>query len=404
MPVSSKKVFYSRNIKILWLSLLVSASGDAIYQIALIWLVLDISGSSSFTGLVAMSAYLPAMLFGLYAGVLSDKYDRLRLMIISNLNQALTVLLIPFLLFMDIKAILLIGVLAFIRSAFSTIFPPSLNSLIPTIVPRDQIVRTNSLITTSHQLAYLIGPGIAGLLLSFLSINGLFIIDGLSFVVSIALLKFVRVPRKKVQPVRSASSWKELKNGFLFVMKNRNLSLMFFLTVINNLFIMGPAIVGMPIFIKDYLHGTSSDWAYVEACMGLGMLIGSILVYRFGSLINNGRLLAFGMILDGITYTFFYFVHSVPVAWILITIHGAAIPMITIGRTAIIHTHTENRYHGRLFSMVHLSVVGVTAVSSALIGIIASFAPIQWIFFYIGIGAALCGIIAISIKSFRELT
>jgi len=166
---------------------------------------------------------------------------------------------------------------------------------------------------------------------------------------------------------------------------------------------MGPAVIGMPIFIKEHLKGTTADWAYVEAFMGLGMLIGSALVYRYNSKINNGRLLILGMVLDGLTYTLFFFVNSLPAALIFITIHGAAIPMITISRTAVIHTHTDNKYHGRLFSMVHLSVVGVTAISAALIGIIAEYVQIQWIFFFIGLGAASCGVVGVFIKPLREL-
>lgn len=403
MPETSKKAFSTPNIKFLWSALLISSSGDAVYQIALIWLVLDLSGSSSFTGFVAMSAYLPAILLGLYAGVLSDKYNRMRLMILSNISQALTVLLLPFLLFLDIRSILLIGVLAFLRSSFSTLFPPSLNSFIPNIVNENEIVRTNSLIATSQQLAYLLGPAAAGLILGFLSVHGLFIVDGLSFIVAIVLLKMIRVPAIETPPRSETSSWSNLKDGLRLVLSNPILRLMFILTIVNNLFIMGPAIVGMPVFIKDHLHGSSSDWAYVEACMGLGMLIGSVLVYRYNTFINNGRLLATGMVLDGITYAFFYWVNSVPMALIMITVHGAAIPMITIGRTAIIHKHTENRYHGRLFSMVHLSVVGVTTVSAGLTGMAASVFPVEWVFFYIGIGAAACGVVAFMNRNFRNL-
>ena len=84
-----------RNIRLLWLAQVISSAGDAIYQIALLWLVFDITGSSTITGLIAMAAFMPAMLFGLYAGVVADKYSRKLIMIFSNLSQALTVIIIP---------------------------------------------------------------------------------------------------------------------------------------------------------------------------------------------------------------------------------------------------------------------------------------------------------------------
>ena len=100
-----------RNISLLWLAQVVSTAGDAIYQIALLWLVLDITGSSTITGLIAMAAFLPAMLFGLYAGVIADKYNRKLIMIFSNLSQALTVIIIPIMLYFGYNNILLIGFL-----------------------------------------------------------------------------------------------------------------------------------------------------------------------------------------------------------------------------------------------------------------------------------------------------
>ena len=89
------KKYQNRNLGLLWSAQAISQSGDAIYQLALIWLVLDMTNSSIITGIVAMSAYLPALIFGLYAGVFSDRLNRLRLMIFANAGQALTVLLIP---------------------------------------------------------------------------------------------------------------------------------------------------------------------------------------------------------------------------------------------------------------------------------------------------------------------
>ncbi len=105
--------YEKRNISLLWLAQIISAAGDAIYQIALFWLVLDITGSSTTTGLIAMAAFLPAMLFGLYAGVISDKYNRKLIMIFSNFSQALTVIVIPVLLYFGYKNMLLIGFFAF---------------------------------------------------------------------------------------------------------------------------------------------------------------------------------------------------------------------------------------------------------------------------------------------------
>jgi len=393
-----------RNISLLWLAQIISTAGDAIYQIALFWLVLDITGSSTTTGLIAMAAFLPAMLFGLYAGVISDKYNRKLIMIFSNLSQALTVIIIPIILYFGYENILLIGILAFVRASFSTFFPPALNAFVPMITSKDRLVSVNSILATSGQLAYLIGPLAAGLILSVVSIQYLFILDSTSFLIAILILTFIILPAQTKKPEKQFISIKEIFGGIKYIKEHKPLGALFILTIINNFFIMGPAFVGMLILVKDSLGGTASQYAFVESGLAFGMLIGSIFVYRIKNRINIGKLLLIGMILDGITYSLMYFAGSVNYVLLFIIIHAFGIPMITISRTSIIQKHSPNQYHGRLFSLVHLSVIGVTALSAAVVGIAANYIDIKIIFLFIGIGAALCGVVGFLNKALRDIS
>jgi predicted MFS family arabinose efflux permease len=166
---------------------------------------------------------------------------------------------------------------------------------------------------------------------------------------------------------------------------------------------MGPAIVGMPILVKNVLGGTISDFAFVEAGMAGGMLVGSLFMYKVSHQLNRGVLLLLALIWDGITYAFFYWIPSVPTAIVMIFFHGMGIPVITISRTAIIQRNTPNAYHGRLFSMVHLAVVGMTAMSSALVGILAAVMSVRYVFLVFGIGAVLSGLVGLLSARLRRL-
>ncbi len=393
-----------KNIFLIWLAQLISATGDAIYQIALIWLVLDITGSNTITGLVVLSAHLPAMLFGLLAGVMADRYNRIRLMLLSNFSQAFTVILIPVLLALGYEDAYLIGFLAFLRSSFGTIFPPALNAFVPTIVPANYLVRVNSLLATSAQLAYLIGPASAAVLLSLISLKHLFTIDCATFLLALILLCFIAAPKKTApQKPGSSQTWGELKQGLNYIREQSTIGVIIVLTIINNLFIMGPAIVGMPILVKTALNGNASDYAAIEACYAVGMLISSFVIFRIGDRFRKGRVLMLGMIVDGLTFCGLYFINSIPLVMVMIIIHALGIPMITISRTAIIQSYVPNKLQGRVFSMIHLAVVGLTGVSSALVGIVADIIPIKTVFLLIGLGAACCGIIGLLYRSIRSL-
>ena len=382
----------------LWSAQTISAAGDAVYQLALVWIILDMTGSTAVTGVVAMSAYLPAILFGVFAGVLADRHNRMKLMLISNFSQAITVAVIPILLFFNFYIGLFIGVLAFIRASFGSLFPPAMNAFLPEIIPQETLLKINSLIATSGQFAYLLGPALAGVLLNIMTVGSLFIWDAISFLLAAFLLmsiKHSKVNRK----LDNLPRFQELRSGFVYLKTHSSIGLILILTIVNNIFIMGPAIVGIPIMVKHYLHGTASDFAFIEAGMALGMLTGSLFMYKFSKKFNSGFLLLMGMLWDGLTYAMFFWVQSVTVAMIIIVFHGMGIPVITVSRTVIFQKYTPNEYHGRLFSMVHLAVSGMTAVSTALVGIFAEMIPIHTVFLVFGIGGMITGFIGIMNKN-----
>ncbi|MBL7013202.1 MAG: MFS transporter [Candidatus Marinimicrobia bacterium] len=394
--------YNKRNLIALWSAQTISQAGDAIYQFALLWLVLDMTDSPAVTGLIAMSAYLPALFLGLFAGVLSDRINRYFLMIGAHVSQSLTVMAIPVLIYFDMATGLFIGIVAFIRSGFSTFFQPAFNAFVPMLFPSNRLVRVNSILVTSGQIAYILGPALAGVLLAVISLPNLFILDSVSFLVAIGFLMIVVKPKQE-RIESSHSHWKELTEGLHLLKTTKPLLVLMIITFINNLFIMGPAIVGVPVLVRNALGGTASDFAFVEACMAGGSLIGSLIVTRLNKRLSNGVIWTIGMLLDGITYSIFYFAQSIPMVMIMIFIHGIGIPFIIVSRTVIIQQNAPNRFHGRLFSMVHLGVVGMTALSSATIGLSAMVFPIQSIFLFIGIGATLCGLYGISLKHIRHL-
>jgi len=246
------------------------------------------------------------------------------------------------------------------------------------------------------------GPFFAGILLTMVSLPNLFLVDGGSFFIGISFLLFIKKP-KNPNRVEDHSHWDNLKQGLLYLFREKPIFWMMIITFINNFFIMGPAIVGLPILVKNALHGTPSDFAFVEGCMAVGALLGSLLVSKLNGRMPNGMVWSIGLILDGITFSLMYWAESVEMAMVIICLHGIGIPFIMISRTSIIQIHTPNQYHGRLFSVVHLGVVGTTAISAGFVGVITSIISVKILFFSIGIGAALCGVIGLITPSLRNL-
>lgn len=383
----------NRSIVLLWIGHIISHAGDAIYQIALPWLILDLTGSKTTTSLVAECAYLPAVLFSLLAGVFVDRFDRRHVMIFSDAVRMILVVILVLFLLTGGTSTWVIGLIVFSVASFATLFYPARDAFIPSLVPRESLTSANAFMSTSGQFAHMAGPAMAAILVAWIGLTHLFTFDALSFGASMICVALIaRKSRQPVMDKEKSTHLRDLKEGLHYVFQKKTLALLLILTAVNNLFIMGPAMIGTPIFIREVLRLDFIAYATVEAFMAGGMLLGSFLVWRFGKDFNPAIVLFLGMIMDGLTYSLLYFVNTYSITKLLLLVHGIGIPMITISRTTIFQLTVPNKYRGRIFSMVNMSVIGFTALSIGLVGPLAEILPIGTIFLLIGIGAALCGL------------
>ena len=384
----ARSLIRNSNFALLWAGHLISHAGDAVYAIALPWLMLEHTGSKTQTALVSMSAYLPALIFGLLAGSIVDQYNRKWIMIFSDIIRAALVIIVPIFLIYGFVSPFLIGVITLSLSAFSTFFYPARDSLIPQITTAEELPAANSAISVSGQMSHLLGPLFAGVGISLLGLTHLFTADAISFLFSVVMISLVKAPPQIPHPHHKVSQWEGIKNGLSFVHEQRGLRRLLFLTFVNNIFIMGPAIIGLPVFVKEVLTDDFTVLAQLEAAMAGGMIVGSIIFWKAIKKWNPVHILLFGIVLDGITYSFLYWVESSPTGILVLLIHGIGIPLITVSRTTIIQRSVPDHFRGRLFSMVYMAVMGTTALSVGLTGVILEYITANGLFLIIGLGAA----------------
>jgi len=398
-----KSILKNKNIILLWVGHLISHAGDSIYMIALPWLILDLTGSKSTTSLTTASGYLPAILFGLIAGSIADKYPRKYVMITSDILRSFFVAFVPILLITGRATSLLIGMITFIVASLATPFYPARDSLIPDLVSPGQLTSANTIISTSGQMAHLLGPFLAGILVATVGITHLFTIDALSFSVSLICISFLKPSGQSMSESRPQTYTQSVKSGILFITKRKDIESLILITAVNNFFIMGLAIIGIPVYVREILDNQFSTLAILETSMAAGMVLGSVIIWKFLSGISPVKILLTGIILDGLTYCLIYFTHTSYIAYFFLFVHGIGIPMITISRTLIIQFSIENKYLGRIFSLVNMSVMGTTTVSVVAMGFILEWIHVQWIFLIFGLLAAGCSVLGLFSKSFMKL-
>jgi len=162
-----QRIFQNWNLALLWLGQMASQSGDSIYQIGLLWLVLELSGSTSVTGMVAMASYLPAVLLSMVAGVAADHNDKRKIMLSSDAFRFIMVFFIPIAFYAGFLNPQFLGINAFAIAIAATFFNPARDAFVPQIVAKEGLLKANSLIQTSWQISMLFGPAIAGVLLHY---------------------------------------------------------------------------------------------------------------------------------------------------------------------------------------------------------------------------------------------
>ena len=376
----------------LWGAPFIGSIGRSIYDISIIWLILDITNSEKLTGLIAMTTYLPAIFFGLFAGAIVDMYSKTRVMAFAQIMQAIAVIGIPIFLLFDIKIAWIIMILAFFHNGFSLPFVPAFNSYLPTQVKKEKLLEANSIANIAWQSAVFIGPIVAAYFLTIIPVEYLFYITVICYLVT-ALLS-INAPKEKQK--KESQNLKLIVNktyeGLVYLFNDKTLLFIIVLTILSNLFVMGPAVVGIPILVKIGLGGTASNFAICEAVVGLGMLLGTAFVYKFGDRFTHGRIFLTGLFIDGASFCLYYFIENMIEMYILSFCHGIGIPLLIISRVSIMQKNIPEELLGRIFSIISISIISMTAVSSGIIGFASDVFDIQTIFLLFGTGAGLCGI------------
>ncbi len=403
-------LFVNRNIFSLWAGQVISQAGDSVYEIGLLWLMLEISGSSAATGLVAMSGYLPMLLFGMFGGALADRFDRRRLMLFADAARGFLVLLIPVLYFLDGLNGLVLGIFTFVLAMGNAIFNPARDAIVYNLVPQEKLLHANSLIQTSWQFSLFLGPAVAGILIPLTGVVHLFNVDALTFFVSFWLISKitfrtapVEIGTKKANlSVHFRQSFFDILEGLRYARRDKRIWGLLMITAIDNIFIMGPAIVGAPIFVKEILHQGADKYALTQVAYAIGMLIGTILLNLAGKRFRNSHVLLWGIIFDGLTYLPLLWVTTFWGMFLTLVIHSMVIPMIIIPRPTLIQKIVSVEMQGRIFSMISVSVFGFTAISMALTGIAAEIIPINQVYAIIAVFAAASGAVGWLIREFRN--
>jgi putative nucleotidyltransferase with HDIG domain len=363
-PVTYKQVLSIRPFRLLWIGQAISYFGDMMNTTGLAIMLYLVTHSPSMVavGLIAKAA--PTVLFGLVAGALVDRFDRQRVMILSDIARAVLTVTIPFLALTWLPGVFIV---VFLVATASTLFMPAKQAILPSLVPADFLVKANSLMSSSEKTAELLGFSIAGVIAAVASWQPLFIIDAATFIISAASLLGV-MDRGRLQ-ARTVHLFEDIVEGSRFILTNRTLrstmALAFAAVTFGSLTF--PILVVMS---YNALKGGALGYGILEAAIGAGAIVGALAAPAAMMRWRAGVLILMGVIGTGVAGALTGFSGSILAAAVFLFISGAANTLYYVSMISVTQREAPDRMLGRVMStrflLVQLGLLAGMALSGPL--------------------------------------
>lgn len=357
----------SRNYRLFFLGQGVSLIGTWMQQIAMGWMVYRLTHSPFLLGLVGFASQIPSFILSPFSGVMTDRWNRHRLLILTQtlaMFQAFALAILSLTESISVGQIL--GLSAFLGLVNSLDYPVRQSFIIEMVDHPSNLANAIALNSSLFNSARLIGPPLAGALISLVGEGWCFFLNGVSYLaVILALLAMQINPQSRA--IRDYKIWQEMKEGFVYVVNFLPIRSILLLMSLSSLVAM-PYTLIMPVFAKDILHGDSSTLGFLLGSAGCGALAGALFLAARKSVVGLGRLITFCTGLFGCSLIVFSLSRHFWISLLSLLFAGFGMMVQMAGSNTILQTIAEEDKRGRLMSFYALAFVGLAPFGSLLAG------------------------------------
>lgn len=373
MHISTFNAFKSRNYRLYFSGQSISLIGTWMQKTAVSWVVYSETHSKFMLGLTLFASMFPSFIFSFLGGVASDRYNRYKLLLITqfaSMGQAILLTLLIFFRHYSVWEIIALSALLGLINAFDV---PARQSLVYEMVD-DKADLPNALALNSSMvnLSRLIGPGIAGIALEKFGEDICFGLNAVSFIAVIGSLLLMKLPRYLEKP-RTKNVFGELKEGFQYIKQTPSIAFVLIMLALISLLVL-PFSTLIPVYAKDIFKGTASTFGVIDSVIGLGAFCGAIFLASLKPGRNLRKILATNTLIFGAGLILFSHTTYYPIALVFATISGfGMMSQITISNT-LIQTTVDPAMRGRVISFYAMAFFGMQPLGGLLIGTLS-----QWI-------------------------
>jgi MFS family permease len=287
------------NFRLFFWGQLISVIGVWMQSTALQWLVYRITGSQTSLGLVTFISFLPVLLLSLFMGVIVDQFPRRRIILFTQSWFMIGAMILAVLTWLDIIQYWHILVLSFALGFGNALDMPARQTFVTEMVDEDKndILNAISLNSTLFNVARIIGPSIAGLVVAALGEAPAFAINSISYLAVIAALLLMKLPPYSREP-KSTKTLEQMREGFSYIGSEKDILWLVIMVAVFSLVGFG-SLTLVPVFAKDILQTGVEGFGHLLTFQGIGALIGGLLLVLFGDNLHKGRLILISRILLG---------------------------------------------------------------------------------------------------------
>lgn len=359
-----------RNYRLFFSGQSVSLIGTWITRIATSWLVYRLTGSAFLLGLVGFCSQIPTLLLTPFTGVLVDRWDRHRILLVTqlfSLLQSLALAVLSFAGIITVVDILVLQVLQGVINAFDT--PARQAFVVEMIEDRKDLPNAIALNSSMVNGSRIIGPSIGGLLIATVGEGWCFMADAISYVAVIASLIAMHVTHaRRVRSGRSMGT--ELRTGFDYVRSSLPIRTALMLLALVSTMGM-PYTVLMPAIATRVLHGSAHTLGFLMTASGVGALTGALYLASRPSVLGLGRVIVFATLAFGAGLVAFSLSRTLWLSIAILPIVGAGFMIQMASTNTIIQTIVEEQLRGRVMAFYTMAFLGTAPIGSLIAGIVA---------------------------------
>jgi MFS family permease len=355
-----------RNFRIFFLTQGISFIGTWLQLAAQTLLVYRLTDSGTALGLLTAIQFTPTLVLGAWAGVVIDRHDKRRIMRVTTATMGLAAAALAVLVFTDQVTVGAVYALAAVLGLANTFDNPARRTLVNDLVPPDELVNAISLNSTLITSARIIGPALAGALITTVGIGWCFALNALSFVPVLIGLRLMDPASFRSKPVARAKG--QLRAGLRYAMSIDDLRIPLLLMAVVGTLSFNFAVL-LPLLAERDLGGSDVTYTVLTSFFGIGSLIGSLRMARRDTI--DTAFLGWSALLLGLSTTVLAFAPNIPAAAAILVVAGYAGIGVLSGGNAVLQLATSADMRGRVLALYTVVFLGSTPIGGPIAGWVA---------------------------------